>query len=72
MARPSEPQAVPALGVTPVAPAGRVVQADPELERELLQAMSDFENGDYTEFTVEQLEHYAATGESPWLDESHS
>jgi hypothetical protein len=42
------------------------------LERELLQAMADFENGDYIQLTVEQLEHCAATGESPWPDESRS
>jgi hypothetical protein len=49
----------------------RVVRADPELEQELLQAMAEFERGDYIELTVEQLEHCAATGESPWPDESH-
>jgi hypothetical protein len=42
------------------------------LERELQQAMQDFERGDYIELTVEQLEHCAATGESPWPDESRS
>jgi hypothetical protein len=50
----------------------QVVQADPDLERELLQAMEDFERGDYIELTVEQLERCAATGESPWADESRS
>ncbi|HEX3594474.1 MAG TPA: hypothetical protein VHU80_05210 [Polyangiaceae bacterium] len=49
----------------------RVVEADPDLERELVRAMEDFELGDYIELTVEQLEHCAATGESPWPDESH-
>jgi hypothetical protein len=49
---------------TPVAP-------DPALEREILQAMEEFERGDYIELTVEQLDHCAATGESPWPDESH-
>ena len=72
MARPNESQAVPSVGAASVVSARRVAQADPDLERELLQAMADFENGDYIELTVEQLEHYAATGKSPWLDESHS
>jgi hypothetical protein len=48
----------------------RVAQADPDLEQELLRAMKDFERGDFIELTVEQLEHCAATGESPWRDES--
>jgi hypothetical protein len=72
MARPSESQVVPSSGAASAAQAGRVVQADADLKRELLQAMADFENGDYIELTVEKLEHCAATGESPWLDESHS
>ena len=46
--------------------------ADPNLEHELQQAMDDFERGDYIELTVEQLEHCAATGESPWPDESRT
>lgn len=45
---------------------------DPDLERELLRAMTDFDDGDYVEITVEQLENCAATGESPWPDESHA
>jgi hypothetical protein len=32
--------------------------------------MEDFKRGDYIELTVEQLENCAATGESPWPDES--
>ena len=72
MARPSEAQALPSAAVTPASPARRVIQADPALERELLQAMQDFERGDFIELTVEQLEHCAATGESPWPDESRS
>ena len=61
----------------PVAPAAastprRVFQAPPDLEEELLRAMADFERGDYIELTVEQLEHCAATGESPWPDESRT
>ena len=72
MARPGEAQALPSTAVTPASPARRVGQADPSLERELLQAMQDFEGGDYVELTVEQLEHCAATGESPWPDESRS
>src|SRR5580765_4633578 len=43
------------------------LSADPALEREILQAMKEFERGDYIELTVEQLEHCAATGESPWF-----
>ena len=70
MARPSESQAEP-FGAVPVSMPRRVVQADPDLERELLRAMEDFERGDYIELTGEQLEHCAATGESPWPDESH-
>ena len=69
MARPSESQAVPSAAVSVSAPR-RVAAADPDLERELLQAMEDFERGDYVELTVEQLEHCAATGESPWPEES--
>ena len=40
----------------------------PELEAELLQADRDFENGDYIELTVEELDRYIA-GESSWPDE---
>lgn len=58
---------------SPVPPRpSRVFRAPPDLEQELLQAMQDFERGDYIELTVEQLEHCAATGESPWPDESPS
>jgi len=32
--------------------------------------MAEFDRGEYIELTVEQLEHCAATGESPWPDES--
>jgi len=71
MARPSESQAEPSALVVPTSSPRRVVQADPNLEQELLRAMEDFERGDYIELTVEQLEHCAATGESPWPDESH-
>jgi hypothetical protein len=72
MARSSESQAAPSSAAVPGSPPRRVAQADPDLERELLQAMDDFEHGDYVELTVGQLEHCAATGESPWPDESHS
>ena len=71
MARPSKSQAETLVGVVPGAIPRRVVEADPDLERELVRAMEDFERGDYIELTVEQLQHYAATGESPWPDESH-
>ena len=55
-----------------VQPPRRVTWADPDLEHELLQAMEEFERGEYIELTVEQLEHCAATGESPWPDESRT
>jgi hypothetical protein len=70
MVSPSELQAVPSEAAMPASAPRRVVQADPDLERELLQAMDDFERGNYIELTVEQLQHCAATGESPWPDES--
>jgi hypothetical protein len=41
----------------------------PDLLAEILAAEADFERGDYIELTVEQLEHCAATGESPWPDD---
>ncbi len=69
MASPSE-QAESSAAGTPVSVVRRVARADPALERELVQAMADLERGDYIELTVEQLEHCAATGESPWPDES--
>ena len=72
MARPSESQAAPPAPTPSAPPLRRVAKADPNLERDLLQAVQDFERGDYIELTVEQLEHCAATGESPWADESHS
>ena len=72
MAKPSEAQALPSPAAEPAVSARRVVAADPDLERELLQAEHDFDCGDYIELTVEQLEHCAATGESPWPDESRS
>jgi len=59
-----------ALSVAPVQPPRRVTWADPNLDHEILQAMEEFERGDYIELTVEQLEHCAATGDSPWPDES--
>jgi len=72
MATPTESAPAPAVVPVPEGGPRRVFQADPELERELLQAMEDFERGDYIELTVEQLEHCAATGESPWPDESRA
>jgi hypothetical protein len=72
MAKPSEARALPSSAAEPTVSARRVVAADPDLERELLQAEHDFDCGDYIELTVEQLEHCAATGESPWPDESRS
>lgn len=47
-----------------VSPPAVVDEAD--LLAEILAAEADFERGDYIELTVEQLEHCAATGESPW------
>ena len=72
MARHGEAHPLPSEAATLVSPARRVGQADAALERELLQAMQDFERGDFIELTAEQLEHCAATGESPWPDESRS
>ena len=72
MARPSESEAIPSAAAVPVPAPRQVAWADPDLERELLQAMEDFKRGDYIELTVEQLEHCAATGESPWPDESRT
>ncbi|HWP04335.1 MAG TPA: hypothetical protein VNN72_01275 [Polyangiaceae bacterium] len=72
MASPSESQAAPSGAGVPVSAPRRVAQAAPDLAQELLQAMTDFELGDYIELTVEQLDHCAATGESPWPDESRS
>ena len=69
MARPGESQAEPSVGAAPLPTLRPVVQADPDLERELLRAMEEFDRGEYIELTVEQLEHCAATGESPWPDE---
>jgi hypothetical protein len=70
MARPGESQAGPSAGAAPIPTRQAVAQADPDLERELLRAMEEFERGEYIELTVDQLEHCAATGESPWPDES--
>jgi len=70
MTRPSETQAEPLVGAVLSTPR-RVVKADATLERELLHAMEEFERVEYIELTVEQLEQCAATGESPWPDESH-
>lgn len=61
-------QPIPSVAATQ--PPRLVTWADPELQREISQAMRDFEQGDFIELTVEQLEHCAATGESPWPDES--
>ena len=63
----ANPQTLPSAGATQ-APR-QVTWADADLERELRQAEEDFARGDYIELTVEQLEHCAATGESPWPDE---
>lgn len=71
MTRPSESRVAPSAGPAPLPTMRPVVQADPDLERELLCAMEEFERGEYLELTVEQLEHCAATGESPWPEESH-
>jgi len=50
-----------------VSPPSVVDESD--LLAEILAAEADFERGDYIELTVEQLEHCAATGESPWPDD---
>jgi len=72
MARPGEAQALPSPEAAPAVVTRRVVAADRDLERELIQAEQDFDTGDYIELSVEQLEHVVATGESPWPDESRS
>lgn len=45
--------------------------AQAELQEELRQAERDFENGDFVELTIEQLDRIIETGESPWPAESH-
>jgi hypothetical protein len=72
MASPIESPPAPAAASVPEVNPRRVFQADPQLEREILQAMEEFERGDCIALTVEQLEYCAATGESPWPDESRS
>ena len=64
----------PAAGANPsVAEAGREVRVSPELEAELVQAMSEIDRGEFVELTFEQLDRAAATGEWPWPDEeSHA
>ena len=54
--------------VSSVVPAPGVADESDLLE-EILAAEADFERGDYIELTVEQLEHCAATRESPWPDD---
>ena len=70
MARPIESEPSLSAVAAPVPPLRRVARADPKLEQELLRAMEEFERGEFIDLTVEQLEHCAATGESPWPDES--
>lgn len=65
MATPNSPESVPvSQDVDSHAPAD-----ESDLLAEILAAEADFERGDYIELTVEQLEHCAATGESPWPDD---
>jgi hypothetical protein len=42
-----------------------------QTSRRVRRAMDDLDSGDYGGFTTELVEHWAATGESPELDESH-
>jgi len=63
VATPNSPENVPASQDVP-APAD-----ESDLLAEILAAEANFERGDYVELTVEQLEHCAATGESPWPDD---
>jgi len=65
MTTPNRRRSAPASNVIPASPV--VDQSD--LIQEILSAEADFERGDYIELTVEQLEHCAATGESPWPDD---
>ena len=47
------------------------VRVSPELEAEIVEAMAEFDRGEYIELTREQLDHAASTGEWPWAkDES--
>ena len=70
MARASESQEKLHGAPVPIPIQRRVFEAPPDLQEELLRAMEEFERGDYIELTVEQLAHCAATGESPWPDDS--
>ena len=71
VSEPMESDETRSPAAVPAPPAPRVVRpSDPELEQEFSRAMDEFERGDYVELTVEQLERCAATGESPWPDES--
>jgi hypothetical protein len=49
--------------------APREARLSPELEAELLEAMSEIERGDCLELTPEQLERCIVDGEWPWPDE---
>jgi hypothetical protein len=51
-------------------PDGRARHAPTDLESELLAAEKDFENGNFRELTLVQLDRCIETGEWPWPEES--
>ncbi len=65
MATPNSPESVPVSQDVD----SHAAADESDLLAEILAAEADFERGDYIELTVEQLEHCAATGESPWPDD---
>ena len=52
------------------APVAKLHKAIPEDELHLRDAVAELASGAYVDLTHEQLEHWAATGEFPWTDES--
>ncbi len=49
---------------------GVAVVEDTELQAEIRQAIAELDSGDCIIVTIEELERWAETGESPWPDES--
>jgi hypothetical protein len=45
------------------------VRLSREVEAEIIEAMAEFDRGEYIELTREQLEHAATTGEWPWPED---
>ena len=48
------------------ASSGADVRVSAELEAEIVEAMAEFDRGEYIELTREQLDEAASTGEWPW------